>query len=257
MEKRSVEQTDMQKWLTSEEVQLRSIRGIYLRAACLLARLPVKSISVLAAGDKKALYSCLGLPRWDWVSTTNEPRTSPDTPVLLSSKKDMAVENLRREVKNALEHLADGDEAKFSFGPTSITVFQVFFERPDAEHPEPGWATAHNGDFRSEFLQRLVYELAGGLDSLQRCPSCTKVFVRVGKRKFCSRRCLEDSKTARYKQSPDHNERKAYMMWRAAFRKASGGFPDRKEISTWLKAHRDKLTKLGRPVSTQVVERLL
>jgi hypothetical protein len=276
VKKPSVKQIDIKTWLIAEQDRSRGIRSVYLRAGILLARLPVRSVKELGKEDLGALLEALKPATASWFPALflNTSWVQAGFPALKSFLESSEIDRIRDEIIQDLERvrrrqlvLIKGVHITIAIGDRRNLGRQLRHYNPplsadsvDEDIParlKGDTGSIYFGDFRSHFLQSFFADLQQvGFDSVRRCPSCQGIFIRAGRKQYCSRRCQEGAKTSRYKQSPDHNERKAFMMWRTAFRKANKRFPSPKEVSVWLKDHRDKLTRLGRPVSTQAIDKL-
>src|ERR1017187_744464 len=120
------------------------------------------------------------------------------------------------------------------------------------------WIRRYENEFRSWILMVLLDELEKvGFDSVKKCPECGKILIRLGKREFCSRRCLEAKKTKCYRSSPDQRERHAYIVWRRYRRINKHPFPTTEDTLAWQSEHRELQKKRGKTPSTQSVKKLM
>lgn len=111
------------------------------------------------------------------------------------------------------------------------------------------------GTWIAAILLNVVRELdREGLKTVRRCAHCQNYFAGVGRKKFCSRPCLERDKNRRYRATPgkaaDYNEDHALLMWRKGFNVK----PSQTRIATWIKKYREKRCKREQRTSARPID---
>jgi hypothetical protein len=249
---------------------LSGVRQIYIRMGCLLARLPYESIETLQPEDQARLVA-----KYESILTH---RLRFNGPIQMLGRRmpkltSLALEQLRRETKEFMESLADRRPATLRNLAGDVAIVNAGFANRDFFHAsrltqaggrdktrkrlDP--SALYLGAFRSEFLMNIVSQMHEvGFSAVHRCPQCRKVFIQRGKKMYCSRRCVETSKSKRYSQSADYRLSRAFGMMRRAWVKTHNGTPPSADRNRkWFTDYRDKLLKHGRPAPKQSVKEFL
>jgi hypothetical protein len=261
-------------WMHDELQKLGSIPDIDLQMLCLLVNLPVShSIRELTRPQRQhlkagflnlieghvneflhALQTGTGKDRRFIVPHPLSERYRRRTPIPITDEEFEIMRRQARFLFNEWQGLLTGQPYD-AFGPASM-VLDFNFVRDARGNMFQVYIA---DDMRTVFMLSVCDRMhALRYHGFSTCPTCRRAFVGPKGKRYCTRSCLDASKTHRLKRNPDRNEDQALLMWRKSWRESHAGKePTEQRKRDWLTRYRDKRTKHNRPVSGRPIEKVV
>jgi len=246
-------------------LQRRPERLRHLQAACVLASRPGRVANMPAE-----LRDCCRADIWEAVEKDYKDLIPPPRPSVpeaverlyksfpgwktlpaldLKTLTDDELETARQDLRSYFENI-HGNASIAWLPPVKVAIVDTNI---GGIHKR----LYYTSDRRAAVLMVVLRQLDEfGRGVIRKCPQCSRFFAGLGKKKFCSRRCVEADKQARRKASPkraaDYAEDHALIVWRKDWREAHGSKePSKGQRQQWLESYRGKRRKAGKPVSTR------